>query len=90
MNVYPDIVKILIIQSILIYYREADKVYINKINIINNLKTEDHVIRREFKSEEDDILNRSYIEKGERNLRNLDYFEKIGITFAQAKTKDKI
>lgn len=89
-NVYPDIVKnpdrTINIKFIM---EKADKVYINKINIINNLKTEDHVIRREFKSEEDDILNRSYIEKGERNLRNLDYFEKIGITFAQAKTKDK-
>ncbi|MCC8370929.1 MAG: outer membrane protein assembly factor BamA [Rickettsia endosymbiont of Stiretrus anchorago] len=89
-NVYPDIVKnpdhTININFII---EKADKVYINKINIINNLKTEDHVIRREFKSEEDDILNRSYIEKGERNLRNLDYFEKIGITFAQAKTKDK-
>lgn len=89
-NVYPDIVKnpdhTINIKFII---EKVDKVYINKINIINNLKTEDHVIRREFKSEEDDILNRSYIEKGERNLRNLDYFEKIGITFAQAKTKDK-
>ncbi|HJD67253.1 MAG TPA: outer membrane protein assembly factor BamA [Rickettsia endosymbiont of Bembidion lapponicum] len=89
-NVYPDIVKnpdhTINIKFII---EKADKVYINKINIINNLKTEDHVIRREFKSEEDDILNRSYIEKGERNLRNLDYFEKIGISFAQAKTKDK-
>lgn len=89
-NIYPDIVKnpdhTINIKFII---EKADKVYINKINIINNLKTEDHVIRREFKSEEDDILNRSYIEKGERNLRNLDYFEKIGITFAQAKTKDK-
>ncbi|WP_341794507.1 outer membrane protein assembly factor BamA [Rickettsia endosymbiont of Rhinocyllus conicus] len=89
-NVYPDIVKnpdhTINIKFII---EKADKVYINKINIINNLKTEDHVIRREFKSEEDDILNRSYIETGEHNLRNLDYFEKIGITFAQAKTKDK-
>lgn len=89
-NVYPDIVKnpdrTINIKFII---EKADKIYINKINIINNLKTEDHVIRREFKSEEDDILNSSYIEKGEHNLRNLDYFEKIGITFAQAKTKDK-
>lgn len=89
-NVYPEPIKnpdhTIDIKFII---EKADKVYINKINIINNLKTEDHVIRREFKSEEGDILNRSYIEKGERNLRNLDYFEKIGITLAQAKAKDK-
>ncbi|XVN40628.1 MAG: outer membrane protein assembly factor BamA [Rickettsia endosymbiont of Argas persicus] len=89
-NVYPDIIKnpdhTIDIKFII---EKADKVYIDKINIINNLKTEDHVIRREFKSEEGDILNRSYVEKGERNLRNLDYFEKIGISFAQAKAKDR-
>jgi len=89
-NVYPDTIKnpdhTIDIKFII---EKADKVYINKINIINNLKTEDHVIRREFKSEEGDILNRSYVEKGERNLRNLDYFEKIGISFAQEKAKDK-
>lgn len=89
-NVYPDIIKnsdhTIDIKFVI---EKADKVYINEINIINNLKTEDHVIRREFKSEEGDILNRSYVEKGERNLKNLDYFEKIGITFAGAKAKDR-
>ena len=89
-NVYPNIEKnpnrTVDVKFVI---EKADKVYIDKINIINNLKTEDHVIRREFKAEEGDILNRSYVEKGERNLRNLDYFEKINISFAQAKAKDR-
>ncbi|MGX6960423.1 MAG: outer membrane protein assembly factor BamA [Rickettsia endosymbiont of Pentastiridius leporinus] len=89
-NVYPDIVKNSDhTADIKFIIEKADKVYINKFNIINNLKTEDHVIRREFKAEEGDILNRTYIEKGERNLRNLDYFEKIAVSFAPTKAKDK-
>ncbi len=68
---------------------KADKVYINQINITNNLKTEDKVIRREFKISEGDIFNRSYIEKGDRNLRNLDYFEKIFISVTPTSQKDK-
>ncbi|ABV73111.1 Outer membrane protein omp1 [Rickettsia canadensis str. McKiel] len=89
-NVYPDIMKnVNHTTDIKFIIEKADKVYINKINIINNLKTEDHVIRREFKIEEGDIINRSYIEKGERNLRNLDYFEKVTISLAPTKAKDK-
>ncbi|MEY4463572.1 MAG: outer membrane protein omp1 [Pseudomonadota bacterium] len=89
-NVYPDIMKNANhTADIKFIIEKADKVYINKINIINNLKTEDHVIRREFKTEEGDIINRSYIEKGERNLRNLDYFEKVAISLAPTKAKDK-
>ncbi len=68
---------------------KADKVYINQINITNNLKTEDKVIRREFKISEGDIFNRSYIEKGDRNLRNLDYFEKVLISVTPTERKDK-
>lgn len=57
----------------------ADKAFINKINISGNLKTADRVIRRAFRIEEGDVFNRSRIERGDRALRNLDYFEKVGI-----------
>ncbi|AAU03634.1 outer membrane protein assembly factor BamA [Rickettsia typhi] len=89
-NVYPEIKKNdNHTADIKFIIEKGDKVYINKINIINNLKTEDHVIRRAFKIEEGDVINRSYIEKGERNLRNLDYFEKVSISLAKTKAKDK-
>lgn len=67
----------------------ADKAYINQINITNNLKTEDRVIRREFDIAEGDIFNRSYIEDGDKNLRNLDYFEKVDINVTPTDRKDK-
>lgn len=90
-NAYPDIVNKTPDHTIDVKFviDNADRVFINKINIANNLKTEDKVIRREFKIEEGDIFNRTYIEKGERNLRNLDYFEKVAITVVPTKEKDK-
>ncbi|MFY9590127.1 outer membrane protein assembly factor BamA [Rickettsia endosymbiont of Halotydeus destructor] len=90
-NVYPDIENKNSDHTINIKFiiDKADRVFINKININNNLKTEDKVIRREFKVEEGDIFNRTYIEKSERNLRNLDYFEKVAITVTPTKEKDK-
>ena len=56
---------------------KAEKTFVRKINIRGNLKTHEKVIRREFKIAEGDILNRSQIVKAHRNLRRLDYFEKV-------------
>ena len=68
---------------------KADKIYVGQMNIEGNLKTEDKVIRREFKIAEGDIFNRSYIEKGEQNLRNLDYFEKVSTRITPTGKRDK-
>lgn len=68
---------------------EAKKIFINKINIEGNLKTEDYVIRRQLKIAEGDIYNRSKIERGEQNIRNLDYFEKLDLSIAPTKYDDK-
>lgn len=58
---------------------QSDKIYIDKINITGNLKTHDNVIRREFDIQEGDLFNRSHIERGDRNLRMLNYFEKVQV-----------
>lgn len=58
---------------------KGSKTYIDKIIINGNLKTRDNVIRRQLKLNEGDLFNRSAIQKGEQNLRNLDYFEKVNL-----------
>jgi outer membrane protein insertion porin family len=68
---------------------KADKVYIKQINISGNVKTQDKVIRREFKIAENDIYSREEIEKGRRNLINLDYFENIAIEPSATPVPDK-
>lgn len=68
---------------------QADKIFINKINIEGNLKTEDHVIRRQLKISEGDIFNRSKIERGERNIRYLDYFGRFSLKMAPTKKNDR-
>lgn len=67
----------------------SEKVFIRKINIKGNLKTHDNVIRREFRIEEGDVYNRSYIEKGDRNLRMLNYFETIKVKPTQTSNPRK-
>lgn len=90
-NVYPEITNRNPNQTvdITLVVDKADRVFINQINITNNLKTQDDVIRRVFKIAEGDIFNRSYIERGDRALRNLDYFEKLLINVTPTEKKDK-
>ncbi|MDX1924062.1 MAG: outer membrane protein assembly factor BamA [Rickettsiaceae bacterium] len=64
---------------------KASKFYIDKININGNIKTRDNVVRRQIKINEGDLFNRSTITKGEQNLRNLDYFETVGVEVAPSK-----
>jgi len=89
-NVYPENLKgaehIIDVKFVI---EKADKVFINQIIVSNNLKTEDKVIRREFKIDECDIFNRLYIENGDRRLRNLDYFEQILVNVTPTDKKDK-
>ena len=89
-TVYPDISnKELGITHVKFIIDKADRIFIGQINIEGNLKTQDKIIRREFRIAEGDLFNRSYLEKGEQNLRNLDYFEKIHTQITPTRKKDK-
>jgi len=68
---------------------QAEKIFINRINIEGNLKTEDHVIRRQLKIAEGDVYNRGKIERGERNIRNLDYFGKMSLNLSPTDKSDR-
>ena len=70
---------------------ESQKVYINKINIQNNSRTVDKVIRREFKVEEGDAFNVLKIKKSRQNIENLNYFKKVDVqTKPSTEAPDKV
>lgn len=70
---------------------ESPKVYINKINIQNNSRTVDKVIRREFKVEEGDAFNVLKIKKSKQNIEDLDFFSKVDInTKPSSEAPDKV
>lgn len=68
---------------------KAPKVFINKININGNVKTEDHVIRRQFDISEGDLFNKDQLDRGERNVRNLDFFETVEVTPVATEKEDR-
>ncbi|MBQ8465031.1 MAG: outer membrane protein assembly factor BamA [Alphaproteobacteria bacterium] len=58
---------------------EGQRLFIDKINISGNTRTEDRVIRREFRLDEGDAFNASKIKASRRNIEALDYFSKVDI-----------
>lgn len=69
---------------------EGTRAYIERLNIIGNDRTRDYVIRRAFDIGEGDAYNHVLIEKGERKLKNLGYFETVRVWSEQGSAPDKV
>ena len=69
---------------------EGPRVYIERINVRNNTRTRDYVIRREFDVAEGDAYNRALIDRAERRLKNLNYFKNVRITNEPGSAPDRI
>src|SRR5262249_40294772 len=69
---------------------DGARVYIEQINIGGNIRTGDHVIRREFDVSEGDPYNRALIARAERRLKNLTYFKDVKITTEPGSAPDRV
>jgi len=69
---------------------EGSRTYIEQINIRGNVKTQDHVIRREFDLGEGDAYNRALVARAERRLKNLNYFKTVKITTEPGSAPDRV
>ncbi|WP_245615536.1 outer membrane protein assembly factor BamA [Afifella pfennigii] len=69
---------------------EGPRAYIERIEISGNDRTRDYVIRREFDIAEGDAYNRVLIDRAERRLRNLNYFEKVEIGAEPGSAPDRV
>ncbi len=69
---------------------EGTRAYIERINIIGNVRTRDYVIRREFDISEGDAYNRALIDRAERRLKNLNYFKNVKITSEPGSAPDRV
>jgi outer membrane protein insertion porin family len=69
---------------------EGSRSYVEQINIRGNVKTQDHVIRREFDLGEGDAYNRALVARAERRLKNLNYFKTVKITSEPGSTPDRV
>jgi outer membrane protein insertion porin family len=69
---------------------EGPRVYVERINVRGNTRTRDYVIRREFDLAEGDAYNQALINRAERRLKNLGYFERINISSEPGSSPDRV
>ena len=70
--------------------QEGPRVYIERIDIVGNVRTLDEVIRRELQLYEGDAYNRILVDRGRRRLTSLDFFSKIDFKELPGTAADKV
>lgn len=69
--------------------QEGPKVYVERIDISGNVRTQDKVIRREFRVAEGDAFSTAKIRRTEQRLKNLGFFESVDIQAVPSDSPDK-
>lgn len=69
---------------------EGPRIYIERINIVGNFRTQDDVIRRQFRLAEGDAFNRLLVESARKRLRSLGFFKSVDIDTDPGSAPDRI
>ena len=67
---------------------QGPELYVERIDIVGNVRTTDEVIRREFEFAEGDAYNAALVQRTERNIRALDFFASVIIENRQGSRPD--
>jgi outer membrane protein insertion porin family len=68
---------------------EGPRVYVERIDIVGNVRTLDKVIRREMQLVEGDAFNTTKMQRSQQRIKNLGFFKKVDVTNAPGSTPDK-
>lgn len=68
---------------------KAQKNYVERIEIIDNSRTQDRVVRREFELVEGDAFNQLKLDRSIRNVRNLGYFREVSVRNLEGSSPDQ-
>ena len=68
---------------------EGPRVYVERIDIVGNTQTLDHVVRRELRITEGDSFNRILLDQSRNYVRRLGFFKDVTITEEPGSAPDK-
>ena len=68
---------------------EGPRVFVERIDIVGNTRTQDRVIRREFRLVEGDAFNTAKLNRSRQRIRDLGYFKKSEIRRVEGSAPDK-
>jgi outer membrane protein insertion porin family len=69
---------------------EGPRVYIERINVLGNTRTRDHVIRREFRLAEGDAFNPLMVDRAKKRLQGLGFFKSVEVKRRPGSAPDRI
>ena len=69
---------------------EGPRLYVERIDIVGNLKTRDFVIRRELGFGEGDPFNRSLVMRARSNIESLGFFKSVSIDLLPGTSADRV
>lgn len=69
---------------------ESPRVFVERIDIVGNVRTLDKVVRREFRLAEGDAFNAAKLRRTRTRLRGLNFFDKVEITESRGSAPDKV
>ena len=69
---------------------EGPRIYVERIDIVGNKKTNDFVIRREFRVAEGDAVNAFMIERGRKRVQTLGFFKSVALKKQPGSAPDKV
>lgn len=69
---------------------EGPRIYIERINVVGNVRTKDHVIRREFRLAEGDAFNPLLVDRAKKRLTALGFFKNVEIKRRPGSAQDRV
>ena len=69
---------------------EGPRIYIERINIVGNTRTKDHVIRREFRLAEGDAYNPLMVDRAKQRIQGLGLFKSVEIKRRPGSAQDRV
>jgi outer membrane protein insertion porin family len=69
---------------------QGPRVYIERINVVGNFRTEDYVIRREFKVAEGDAYNKVMVDQARMRLMGLGFFKDVKVSKEPGSAGDRV
>ena len=69
---------------------EGARVYIERINVVGNTRTKDHVIRREIRLVEGDAYNPLLVDRAKKRLEKLGFFKKVAVRRQPGSSRDRV
>lgn len=69
---------------------QGPRVYIERIDVVGNVRTKDKVVRREFRLVEGDAFNPLLVDRAEKRIRGLGFFKDVKVVRQPGTQRDRV